>query len=99
MDKVFLAVLIMAFGGVLAFMVANTTVGIMIPILDNASASMPFMKGSGLDYNTTKDLFVNAFFTGIFIVVCIPFAYLLIRIIREEKEPEERQYYPYYPGG
>jgi len=96
MDKVILQVLVMAFAGVLGFMIANTSASFMFPIFDNMSASMPFMTG-GVDYNTTSGIFKGAFFLAIFIVVAIPIAYLFIRLIR--KEPVPREYnYPYYPG-
>lgn len=94
MDKVFLQVLVMAFTGVLAFMIANVSSAYMFPIFDSMASSMPFMSG-GVDYAGASAIFKNAFFLAIFIVVAIPFAYLFMRLIRKEPETR-REEYPYY---
>lgn len=99
MDKVLVYVLIAFFTAIISFMVANTATGIMIPIFDNMSASFSFMQGSGVDYNSTKALFVNAFFTALFIVVAIPIAYLFIRLLRKERQPQQEYQPVYFPGG
>jgi len=97
MDRVFLPVLVMLFTAVLAFMIANTGASIMFPIFDNMSASFSFMQGSGVDYTGASSVFKGSFFIGLFIVVAIPIAYLLFRLLRKEQQPE--QAYPvYYPG-
>ena len=99
MDKVFIPVLVMLFTAVLAFMIANTSASIMFPIFDNMSASMTFMQGSGVNYGSASAIAKNSFFIGIFIVVAIPVAYLLFRLLRKERQPQEQQGYPvYYPG-
>lgn len=97
MERVFLRVLVIAFSGIIAFTIANTSAGFMFPIFDDMAASMSFMSGSGVDYSSTSALIKNAFFVAIFIVVAIPFAYLLMRLIKKEEEPEQ-QNYVYFPG-
>lgn len=96
MDRVFLSVVIMMFTAVIAFMAANTAASFMFPIFDNMSASMGFMQGSGVDYTGTATVAKSSFFIAIFIVVCIPIAYLLFRLLRKEQQPEQ-QGYVYYP--
>ena len=98
MDRIFLQVLVTFFSGVLAFMCANVAVSFMFPIFDGMAGSMGFMQG-GIDYNEVSPVIKGAFFIAIFIVVCVPVAYLVMRLIRKEPEPEQQRYYPYYPGG
>lgn len=97
MDKIYLQVLVSLFSGVLAFMIANVSVSYMFPIFDSLAGSFGFMAG-GIDYVSVSGVIKNAFFIAIFIVVCIPIAYLLMRLIRKEPEAQQQQYYPYYPG-
>lgn len=97
MDRVFIPVLVMLFVAVLAFMIANTAAYIMFPIFDNMTGSMSFMQNGAVDYWQHAPVFKASFFIGIFVVVAIPVAYLIFRLLRKEQEPQQQPQYA--PGG
>ena len=96
MYKVFVPVVVMLFSGVIAFMAANTVAYVMFPIFDNMSQSLPFMGSTNL-YGQAAPGIRNSFFIALWIVVCIPVAYLLFRLLRKERQPQQQEIY--YPGG
>lgn len=99
MYKVFVPVLILMFTGVLAFIVANTALSFMFPIFDEIG-STGAVKAMGV-FDQVDPIIKISVYSALYILVFIPVAYLLFRLLRKEQQPQQRrqQYYPGYSGG
>ncbi len=95
MYKVFVPVLILMFVGVLAFIVANTAFSFLFPIFDEIG-STGAVKAMGVFDQVDPVIKISAY-SALYIVVFIPVAYLLFRLLRKEEQPRQRGY-AYPPG-
>jgi hypothetical protein len=96
MYKIFVPVLVMLFTGVLAFFTANLTMSFLFPVFDSMASGFGFMQGAGL-YSQVSPQIRTSFYIALYILVAIPIAYLLFRLLRRETQPQQ-QGYVYYPG-
>jgi len=88
MDNVFLGVLITIFTAVILFMMLNTVIfNDIIPVFDSLNTSLNFVDHD--EYSEKSTFFGNVFLTAMFIVIAIPFIWVLVRILKREPEPIE----------
>lgn len=87
MDRVLLLGFTSIFAAVVIFIAMNTIFGgIIFPTLDDIALNM-----SGINTTTWQersDFLVNVFYTSIWIVMIVPFIFILARVLKKEPETQ-----------
>ena len=93
MDYVFIFVSI--FVVLLTFMIVNTIMGeTVLPLLNETGSGMSFVVNNSAGFNLTafetqSTNAQNAFWAALFIILMIPFVFLMVRLLRKEPEAVE----------
>lgn len=80
---------------ILVFMIANTVLGgTVLPLLNSTGANMSFVVNNSAGFNLTSfdtqsQNAQNAWWTALYIILIIPFLFLIVSLLRKEPEASE----------